>query len=278
MTTTIRSAGSESPLPPTRDLLTLAWQQLFVRLLAASGDPVAQFLSIRPHHDVYAIHERIRAHGPVVRSRTGVTALTSRRLCDQVLRDARFTVRDADGRLAGSDALTEAANGPLTGSFLELDPPEHTRLRRLAAPAFRPRLVRGYADQVHATAARLLDRLATRETFDLITDFAAPLPIAVISDLLGIPDADTARFARIGMTVGQALDGVRSSRHARELHAASQELAALFTRLAAQRRADPGDDLISTLTAAHDNDALTSAELVSTCGLLLIAGFETTVN
>jgi cytochrome P450 len=278
MTTDTRPARPGPRPTPTRDLLSALLGQAVVRLSALSGDPVARFLSIRPRQDVYAVYERIRARGPAVPSRLGVVAVTSHRLCGEILRDPRFGVRDAGGRPAGTDRMTEAAAGPLSGSFLELDPPAHTRLRRIAAPAFRPRLVRGYHDRVQAVASRLLDRLDRRRSFDLIADFATPLPIAVISDLLGIPEVDTVRFAAIGRTVGQSLDGVRSPGQARRLRAASEELGALFTRLAAERRADPRDDLISTLAAQDGEDGLTSAEFVSTCALLLIAGFETTVN
>ncbi len=146
------------------------------------------------------------------------------------------------------------------------------------APAFRPKLIRAYADRAEAVAHRLLDGPAERDTFDLIADFAAPFPITVISDLLGIPDVDSARFARFGVLVGQSLDGVRSLREADALGQASEELAALFTRLAQERRANPSDDVISMLAAAQSDAAMTARELVSTCGLLLLAGFETTVN
>ncbi|HZA16408.1 MAG TPA: cytochrome P450 [Pseudonocardiaceae bacterium] len=175
--------------------------------------------------------------------------------------------------------------GPLTSrtgatlpaeSFLEQDPPDHTRLRRLVAPAFRPKLIRSYRCQIEAIAENLLDRAAQRGSFDLITDFAAPLPIMVITKMLGIPDVDVDRFARIGAVVGRSLGGVLSRRQAKELHAASEDLVALFIKI--ERHRHPGDDVLSILTAAKADDQLGPEELVATCSLLLIAGFETTVN
>ncbi len=258
--------------------LLLAGRRAAVRLLALGGDPVAGLLAASPRTDVYACYERIRERGPVVASRTGLHALTSHSLCAQVLRDPRFGVELPDGRGVGSDRLTAEAQGPLAGSFLELDPPDHTRLRRAVAPAFRPKLVRGWADKIAAVAHGLVDRVEGRERFDLLTDIAAPLPIAVISALLGIEDVDTARFARIGALVGQSLDGVTSLGQADRLRAASLELEAMFTRLVALRREEPRDDVISVLAAAQADGTVSAADLTATCGLLLIAGFETTVN
>ncbi|MGH3981853.1 MAG: hypothetical protein ACRDST_03955 [Pseudonocardiaceae bacterium] len=130
-------------------------------------------------------------------------------------------VRDLRNRPADYDPLTSASGGP--DSFLEQDPPDHTRLRRLAAPAFRPKLIRGYRPQIEAVAHDLLDRAARRGSFDLIGDFAAPLPITVITKLLGIPDVDMDHFARIGAAIGQAFGGVSSARQAADLRAARDD-------------------------------------------------------
>ncbi len=263
---------------PLADQLRLTARSLTLRLLAGTGDPLARLLVGRPGDDPYPLYERLRAEGRIPRSSTGIRAVTSHADCHAVLRDPRFGVRDAAGRPVGYDGLTAAAQGPLDGSFLEMDPPDHGRLRRLAAPAFRPRLVRDQGGPVRAAAEALLDRAPAEGPFDLMSDFAVPLPIAVISDLLGIPEPDRARFATIGTLVGQSLDSVRSAQQARELHRAGRELAALFARLAAERRAEPRDDVLSLLAAAQDEERITADELVSLCGLLLVAGFETTVN
>jgi cytochrome P450 len=131
---------------------------------------------------------------------------------------------------------------------------------------------------VDEVLGEILDRLDGREQFDLMADLADGFPITVISRLLGIPAADATHFSRIGELVGQSLDGVRTVRQAQELRRAGRELAVLFRRLAAERRRDPQDDVISLLATAEAGGELTEDDLVATCGLLLVAGFETTVN
>lgn len=245
---------------------------------ALSGDPQAQLLRGSPRTDVYAAHERLRGRGEVVRSRLGVVSVTSHALCQQVLRDPHFGQQMPESWSATAAPLDIAANGPLAGSFLELDPPDHTRLRRVAAPAFRPKVIRELAPGIEALLEGLLDRAGRHGSFDLMSEVAAPFPIAVISQLLGIPAEDTAQFRRVGQLVGQSLDGVRTVRQAQRLRQASVELEALFRRLAEQRRVDPGEDVISQLAAAESDGRLVARDLTATCGLLLVAGFETTVN
>src|SRR5215213_3389003 len=111
--------------------LRLALQRGAVRGLAVAGDPVAQLANLRPHDDAYAVYERLRAQGPVAHSRLGAFAVTSHELCAQVVRDPAFSVQARSGARSGQDV---DAVSPLDGSFLELDPPDHTRLRRIAAP------------------------------------------------------------------------------------------------------------------------------------------------
>jgi cytochrome P450 len=234
------------------------------------NDPMAR-LQLRPGRDnPYAIYERMRAAGPLVPTRLGNWATTSHRVCNVVLRDRRFGVRPLGG---GQDVDAEEA----TTSFLSMNPPDHTRLRRLALPAFSPRAVAAYQARIERTVSELLDRAAAAGRFDLVSAFAAPLPIAVITDLLGIPDADTVAFSRYGRVIGSALGGVRSLRHARELQANLVRLRALFAHLFELRRRDPGDDVISLLVAA-EGDQIKPAEMMPMCVLLLVAGFETTVN
>ena len=95
-------------------------------------------------------YEQLRRRGDLFRSRLGVRTVTSRAMCDEVLRDPRFGVEMANGMTSSSSAgmLEFDAGGPLSGSFVELDPPQHTRLRRLTAPAFRPKLIRDLAPAV----------------------------------------------------------------------------------------------------------------------------------
>lgn len=225
-------------------------------------------LGLRPgREDPYAIYERMRAAGVFVPTRMGNWATTSHRVCGAVLRDRRFGVRNHDEPMPPVDGFNM--------SFLEMNPPDHTRLRRLAQPAFSPKHMADYQPRVEQTVARLLDAAPTE--FDLVTALASPLPIAVITDLLGIPDARTEDFARYGALIGGAIDGIKSLPHALRLQAAQLELAAMFEGLFALRREQPADDIVSRLVAT-EGDQIHPHEMLPMCVLLLVAGFETTVN
>jgi cytochrome P450 len=227
-------------------------------------------LELRPGRvNPYAIYDRLRARGPLTPTRLGNWATTSHRVCDSVLRDRRFGVRlDDDARPSNPDDDM---------SFLGMNPPDHTRLRRLALPAFSPKAVATYRDRIERTVGDLLDRASAASEFDLVSALAAPLPIAVITDLLGIPDSDSARFARYGVVIGSALDGIKSMRHAAQLQASYAELNQLFENLFELRRHEPADDIVSRLVAA-EGDQVQPGEILPMCVLLLVAGFETTVN
>jgi len=158
-----------------------------------------------------------------------------------------------------------------------MDPPDHTRLRRLAAPSFSPRTISGFGERIQTVVDDLLDQVPAAEPFDLVSQLASPMPIAVITDLLGIPDADAKEFAYYGATIGSALSGVQSIAHARRLVAAEKQLTRILASVFDLRRREPGPDVISRLIAAEGQE-VQPEEFVPFCKLLLIAGFETTVN
>jgi cytochrome P450 len=191
-------------------------------------------------------------------------------LCNEVLRSRKFGPRPDDG----SEDLANQTGLDL--SLLDLNPPDHTRIRRLAAPAFTPRRITGYATLVDQALQQQLDQCERDREFDLMSSFASPLPIAVMTHLLGLPN-DPARFRRLGSTIAQALDGIWSLRQARTLAAADAELRTTVAELLDHRASDPGDDLVSALVA-EQGPAITPTELAALVRLLLIAGFETTVN
>jgi P450-derived glycosyltransferase activator len=225
-------------------------------------DPLAR-LYLRPGRaNPYPLYEQLRARGTLSRTRLGQWVTTSHRVCGAVLRDRRFGVTQV---------------GELDASFLGLNPPDHTRLRRIATPAFSSKSVATYATRIEQVAGQLLDDAARQGEFDLVSAFAAPLPIAVITALLGVPDSDAATFTRYGVLLGGALDGIRSLRHAAQLQAADLELRQLFESLFALRREQPSDDVVSHIVAA-EGDQIQPGEMLPMCFLLLIAGFETTVN
>jgi P450-derived glycosyltransferase activator len=234
-------------------------------------DPVER-LSLRPgRDDPYALYERIRDRGTLSRTRHGGWVTPSYELSSAVLRDRGLTSSRGVGE-GGGAGLDEASL-----SFLGMNPPDHTRLRSVVRRAFSPRALDGYRPRIERSVDTLLDAASARGSFDLVGSLAAPLPIAVITDLLGIPDEYALDFAEYGATIGSALDGIRSLRHAARLVNSQTKLAAMFDDLFARRRADPRDDVISTLANAPD-DVVAPGELRPLCFLLLIAGFETTVN
>lgn len=233
-------------------------------------DQVAR-LGQRPgRSDPYPIYERLRVQGTLTPSRQDGLVSTSYRVCDAVLRDRRFGVRPAEGP-------SPAEQEGMDLSFLDRNPPDHGRLRRLAAPAFSPKAVATYQPRIEKVVGDLLDQAGSKSSFDLVSEFAAPLPIAVITDLLGIPDADSEEFARYGVVIGGAIEGIRTLRQAAQVQAASLALQGIFERLFELRRHSPADDVVSYLIAV-EGDQLKPDELLAMCGLLLIAGFETTVN
>jgi cytochrome P450 len=166
--------------------------------------------------------------------------------------------------------------------FLFRDPPVHTRLRRLVSKAFTPRRVEQLQPFVERRTDELLRAAAERGRLELVGDLAYPLPVAVISEMLGVPHEDHATFAGWSAVLAKGLDTLMSEPTPEEAAAngvASDEFRAYFADLAEQRRREPRDDLISALVAAEEGgDSLSMDELTSTALLLLVAGHETTVS
>ena len=222
-------------------------------------DPLGFFARLRESRPVAPV--RMPGYGRawmVTRYADVRTVLTDPRLAKDVHR------WPGGGRSRPSDATGVYAH------MLHADPPDHTRLRRLVQKAFTPRraALRPRAEEI---AAGLLDEMAAApgHVTDLLGAYARPLPIAVLCELLAIPEADRTWIA---VTVAAYDDRVQHQR-------VERELAAYFAELIAARRSEPGDDLVSAL--AHDSgaaDGLTANELVSTVFLLVMAGFDTTVN
>ncbi|MEU5364534.1 cytochrome P450 [Streptomyces sp. NPDC005925] len=163
--------------------------------------------------------------------------------------------------------------------MLDLEPPDHTRIRRLVSKAFTPRTVERLRPYVEGLAADLVDRLVAAGGGDLLTDVAEPLPVAVIAEMLGIPEADRAPLRPWSADICGMYELNPSEETAARAVRASAEFSDYLRELIAKRRERPGDDLMSGLIAAHDEgDSLTEQELISTAVLLLNAGHEATVN
>ena len=166
----------------------------------------------------------------------------------------------------------------LNKNMLHSDPPEHTRMRRLVSQAFTPRRIDALAPRVSAIVDDLVAAMAADGTAELMTQFALPLPVTVICELLGVPEGDREAFftaTEVIRTRGAAGRGTDEDRAA--VDDAQTEMADYLRGLIARKRETPADDLLSALVAAHDDSgALSERELVSTAFLLLFAGHQTT--
>ncbi|MEU9241280.1 cytochrome P450 [Streptomyces sp. NPDC048385] len=163
--------------------------------------------------------------------------------------------------------------------MLDLEPPDHTRIRRLVSKAFTPRTVERLGPYVARLAGELVDGLVEKGGGDLLTDVAEPLPVAVIAEMLGIPEADRAPLRPWSADICGMYELNPSEDTAAKAVRASVEFSDYLRELIAERRQAPGDDLISGLIEAHDEgDRLTEQEMISTAVLLLNAGHEATVN
>ncbi|MFE2606989.1 cytochrome P450 [Streptomyces mirabilis] len=163
--------------------------------------------------------------------------------------------------------------------MLDLEPPDHTRIRRLVSKAFTPRTVEQLRPYVDRLANELVADLVAAGGGDLLTDVAEPLPVAVIAEMLGIPESDRAPLRPWSADICGMYELNPSEETAEKAVRASVEFTEYLRELIAARRKEPGDDLISGLIAAHDEgDRLTEQEMISTCVLLLNAGHEATVN
>lgn len=241
--------------------------------LAMAGDPYVELLL--GTDDPRPLYDKMRAGQPLFQSKANALVITQHALGAQVLRDRRLKICHTDGKPPGRALMDKIG---WDGSILGLDPPDHTRLRRLAQPAFTPRKIAAYRVGVERVCHELLDRAERQGEFDLIRDYAGPLPIAVIGDLLGIREGDQEMFYRHGRVIGSIIDGVKSLRMAKDFRTAHGAYLDLFRELVEVRRAEPADDLISELTAAWAEGVVVEKELLDLCAVLAVTGFETTTN
>jgi pimeloyl-[acyl-carrier protein] synthase len=236
----------------------------------------------------YPIYSVIRTVRPVLQvpvpafDGPGVWLLTRYRDVHDVLRDPRFSVERIRAPLVREnlDRLPEFLRQSAQGlrSMLIMDPPDHTRVRKLVNKAFTPKRIAALRGHIEEIARQLTDAAQAKGRFDLIHDVAEPLPAVVIAELLGVPPEDHRQFREWS----SALIGGAASPSAEARDAANAAGRSLFGYLAntiAERRREPRDDLISAMIhAQEERDALTDAELLATSNLLLLAGHETTTN
>ncbi|WP_410620059.1 cytochrome P450 family protein [Amycolatopsis sp. cmx-8-4] len=232
--------------------------------------------------DAHLFAELLRAGGPtrLVRMPRGLTCyiVTDFTQARALLADSRLQKDNVrahalfEAKLPDEVAAQGGFGESLGHHMLNMDPPDHSRLRKLVNKAFTGRTVARLRPRIEEITAELLDALTGRERADLLPSFAAPLPITVICELLGVAPEHRTEFADWSKTLLSASEPAAGQ-------AAAQNMFGYLTGLIAQKRAEPAEDLLSDLVhASDDGDSLSEPELVSMAFLLLVAGHETTVN
>jgi len=235
--------------------------------------------------DPYPLYASYREMGPLLPTAFGGYLLTRHADCFQVLRDARFSSNQRhQAGWENVEQLVEALGfGDLFAMFTRVmlfaDPPDHTRLRRIVSKAFTPKAVEEMRPRIAQLVDDLLDAAAEKGEMELVSDLAFPLPVTVISEMLGMPSSDHAQLQAWTSEAVKALDPSDDFTALLPVGAAVQEMRDHFDAFVAEKRRSPGDDLTSALIAAEDDgESLTHDELLDTMILLFGAGHETTVN
>lgn len=236
-------------------------------------------------HDPYPTYAELRRHRPIAwHEPWNAWVVTRYRDVDRLLRDRRLgrvmdevEKRPPDPAHAPFDRIQQ-------GSLLEIEPPDHTRIKQVVHDVFTPRHVRALAKRIEALALRQADRLADAIAqdgeADLIRVFAEPIPVTVIAELLGVPDVDRDRLLPWSKDIIGMFEPERTKESEAAAVLAASEFSAYLRWLADEKRRSPGDDLITRMVAVHDEDPsqLSEDELVANGILFLNAGHEAVVN
>jgi cytochrome P450 len=256
--------------------------------LAALADP-----AVLP--DPYPVLAGLRGASPFVQADGALVVVGRHADCSEILRDPRASSERNNSLLAPPEVRAQRAP-----SFLSLDPPDHTRLRRLVSKAFGPRVIARLEPRIREVTDELLTAAAVQgdgagggghagaRQLEVVSQLAYPLPVRIISELLGVPAGDHARFAGWSASLAHSLQPqfiaadpppTSPPPYMAAAQQARLEFAEYFRELIAARRARPAEDLLSELIRAEDDGQhLSEQELIATCVLLLVAGHETTVS
>ena len=247
-----------------------------VRFYAQRGETVARLLLPAGRKNPYPVYDQLRRGGGLVKAKKlGAWMATDYETVNLALRHPEL----------GSDSRNSKGYQEMPGiavqdweMILGMDDPDHARIRRLLSRAFSPRAVSSWRPLVESVADELLAGIGNRE-FDVVGEFAVPLTVRVICRLMGVPSDEWRQFKSWGEDATRSMGLMNARADLRAAVAALGQVADYFERLVATRRDTPGEDLLSVMIAAEeDGDSLSDRELIANCVLLLIAGFETTVN
>jgi cytochrome P450 len=251
----------------------------------AESELVSLLITPEGRADPYPHYRAIRERAPALRTSMGGLALSGYHASMAVLRNPRFGRGSANARARGvlGDLLDPEVRSEFqrrsVQSMLFADPPDHTRLRRLANRAFTPRQVERLRPSIAQMVDSILDAMASAGSSDVMSDLAFPLPVAVIGELLGVPAEDRAGFQPVVRKVTVSIEPFADNDSMKEAMAAQDQLRSYFGQLLAERRRRPTDDLLTGLAQARESDdQLTDDEIIATAILLFAAGFETTTN
>ncbi len=241
-----------------------------------------EFKTLESRANPIPVYARLRKLGPVLRSKDFLGegfVLTRYEEIARVIKDPRFA---SDRRNVPGGAPLEQWWMPsmmklLVSSMVFKDPPDHRRLRNLVQRAFTPAMVENLSQRVVQITGELLDAAAQKPIVDLLADFALPLPLTVIAEMLGVPEADRIRFRELFTKLQDSQAATPLSFILNYPH--MLRLNGFLRRLVKMRREQPGEDLVTALVQAEEGgDRLSEDELISMVFLLLFAGHETTVN
>jgi hypothetical protein len=235
--------------------------------------------------DPIPFFEELRAQGPLVRARVSFLTVDHATAHD-LLRSDDFRVVSMGGSLPSAlrwlerRTRADVLHPLLPPSLLAVEPPEHTRYRKTVSSVFTSRAVSALQDRVEGTAAALLEGLADESgVVDIVDRYCAQLPVAIISEILGVPDDDRAKVLEFGELAAPSLDFGLSWRQYQSVQHGLEGFNAWLVAHLEKLRNNPGDDLMSQLIAASEGGVrLDQSELLAVAGLVLAAGFETTVN
>ena len=239
---------------------------------------IADFLNPVARANPYPIANALRESAALHATPLGLQLVTRYADCATILYDPHF----GHGYGEGLNTLRPTVDpDEVFGSFLRMDPPDHTRLRRLVAKAFNHKTVAAWRPRMQAITDAFVDRLLADGGIDLVPELSFPLPLTIISEMLGVPASDHEQFLVWSAAIarGQDPDELLSAQEIAARATALREFAAYFRAYIARRRAAPAGDLVSELAAVMDGgDTLTERELIDMCTLLVAAGHETTAN
>ena len=259
--------------------------------MTITADDVIRDLLMNPdaQRDPYPLYRALHETAPFHKSANdGYWYISDYEACKELLRDPR--IGHDEEKMFRRPGMTEAQKERLRKrmeerkqrgfSMITENPPDHTRMRRLVSRAFTTPRMEGLRDRVVTLVDGLIDKMADQGECDLMMEFAFPMPVTVIGELLGVPEPERERFRPL------VRDGMMADRpdateeQIAEAEKTFEELDRFFRALIAERRADPQDDLISALAAVTDEQdgRLSEEEMVSTIFLLFFAGFVTTTN